>query len=803
MSKWVILLSNGSPDYAMYRAVNSALMMAADKKPGVRPLACGEIYMRLWGRCNLAAETRNLARDACGNIQACAGLKAGIEGMIHSVRAIWPESAGWTFDQGADAEPANLFQQLLDGTERELASAGANEDPELALEEEEVDPGAAEYVDLAQYERNSGYGALMVDARNAFNEKNRYLMLWNVYHRWHRGSRLTFNRYRHQNIIYVRGLPGEMPVIILGKEGVAQGCVFGSICFGIGLMPLAEKMREEVPEALQPLFADDVTPVGPAGPNARCLKFLCDNGPRYGYFPEPEKSFYVCKGEDESVARMAFAGFGFGADVLKFVRGHRYLGSYIGSGTLKEDYINDKVTTWVSAIEVLAKLAVKYPQAVYAGYTFCLQGEWQFLCRCTPGIAHLMQPMEHAIRTHLLPSFLGIDAVDVDIKFRELLALAAKRGGLGIRNPMATAEDYFNTSMDACSYLVGTLVNREPFDQVRHKGHIAEAVTSAQKVRMLGENDILERKARGNPTEKRRYKKALQGTGMFLTAIPNRLNGTILSAEQWRDNVRLLYNLEPLNMPSKCDGCGAKLTVDHALSCKKGGLVHMRHDDIGGEIRWLASCALSHSRVEREPYINSSVGRRAREIAAAATQQPPTPPPVTPLQQQPTQPPRRQNQPPQQCTPTPIDEKRGDVGIHGFWERGRLCIFDIRVTDTDARSYRHKDPMKVLEAQEQEKKDKYLSTCHELHKDFTPMVYSVDGMAGREARMAEKRLASYLANKWHRPYSQMVPFVRLRIRMSIARSNSLLLRGSRDREPARPFIQCGSALHERQTVEGW
>ena len=65
-----------------------------------------------------------------------------------------------------------------------------------------------------------------------------------------------------------------------------------------------------------------------------------------------------------------------------------------------------------------------------------------------------MQPMEHAIRNQLLPSFLGINTVDVDIKFRELLALAAKRGGLGIHNPMATAEDYFNTTMDACSYLV-------------------------------------------------------------------------------------------------------------------------------------------------------------------------------------------------------------------------------------------------------------------------------------------------------------------------------------------------------------
>jgi hypothetical protein len=110
-------------------------------------------------------------------------------------------------------------------------------------------------------------------------------------------------------------------------------------------------------------------------------------------------------------------------------------------------------------------------------------------------------------------------------------------------------------------------------------------------------------------------------------------------------------------------------------------------------------------------------------------------------------------------------------------------------------------PEKVLADQEQEKKNKYLATCHELRKDFTPLVYSVDGMAGREAKMMEKRLASYLANKWHRPYPQMVPYVRLRIRMALARSMSLLIRGSRDREPARGFVQSGSALHVRQTWE--
>jgi hypothetical protein len=44
----------------------------------------------------------------------------------------------------------------------------------------------------------------------------------------------------------------------------------------------------------------------------------------------------------------------------------------------------------------------------------------------------------------------------------------------------------------------------------------------------------------------------------------------------------------------------------------------------------------------------------------------------------------------------------------------------------------------------------------EMRKDFTPMVYSVDGIAGREARNAEKRLATQLAGKWNSEYSQVV-----------------------------------------------
>ena len=146
-----------------------------------------------------------------------------------------------------------------------------------------------------------------------------------------------------------------------------------------------------------------------------------------------------------------------------------------------------------------------------------------------------------------------------------------------------------------------------------------------------------------------------------------------------------------------------------------------------------------------------------------------------------------------------MDDTRADVGVHGFYKRGRPCLFDMRITDTDAHSQRHKQPDAVLLAHEKEKKRKYSGVCKELRKDFVPMVYSVDGMAGSDARAAEKQCAAYLAVKWRRQYSEMVHFVRVRMALALARSVSLCIRGSRSREPVRPFGMAGAALGEAQT----
>ena len=81
-----------------------------------------------------------------------------------------------------------------------------------------------------------------------------------------------------------------------------------------------------------------------------------------------------------------------------------------------------------------------------------------------------------------------------------------------------------------------------------------------------------------------------------------------------------------------------------------------------------------------------------------------------------------------------------------------MCIFDLQINDTDANSYSYRDrkSAKVLANIEKEKEDKSGKACRDRQRDFTPMVYSVDGMPGKKAKTAERRLASLLAVKWKR-----------------------------------------------------
>jgi hypothetical protein len=92
--------------------------------------------------------------------------------------------------------------------------------------------------------------------------------------------------------------------------------------------------------------------------------------------------------------------------------------------------------------------------------------------------------------------------------------------------------------------------------------------------------------------------------------------------------------------------------------------------------------------------------------------------------------PKETNQQEPTTQEAPPEDECGDLLIRGFRTRGTDCILDVRVTDTDAKSYSKRPPAKVLKSQEREKKRKYLENSLEQRRHFTPFVCSVDGLLG-------------------------------------------------------------------------
>ncbi len=445
---------------------------------------------------------------------------------------------------------------------------------------------------FSRYEPGTGFGSALIDAHNGFNKLNLYLMLWNVAHRWKRVSWFAFNRYRHWVQCLVWSEPGELALMIHSKERIMQGNCLAMSLYGVALMPLASKMREEFPEALQPWYCDNAGAAGKALPNAQCLDFLVKFGPPYGYFPKPGKSYYICKAEAEPTACKAFESFGL---EINYSRGQRYLGGFIRSTQRKEEWLGELVSKWVSAVKTLSVFAECYPQTAYAGFTFCLQNEWQYVQRVVANTAPFFTPLEKEIWMSFLPALLGIPLTEIDGGYCQLLTHGVKQGGLAIRNPEDTASSVHSTSLAATCHLTVSLVDSgTQFNLGTHRHCATKARQVARKSRLSNERLFLDRRGRDNPSVARQDNRNC-AAGAWLSVFPNRLNGTSLSADESRDNVCLRYNHSPLDMPAACDGCRAKILVKHALSCKVGGLVHIQHDDVVDEWRHLCGTALSPS----------------------------------------------------------------------------------------------------------------------------------------------------------------------------------------------------------------
>jgi len=485
---------------------------------------------------------------------------------------------------------------------------------------------------------------------------------------------------------------------------------------------------------------------GPVRSIAKAMRLLAEQGPARGYYPEPAKSIFLCRPQDDDAARRILAEFAF-----RHLDGHRYVGGFIGTAARRDEWLAPQIQQWVSGVHQLAKVARRYPQTAYAGLVRSLQTEWTYLQRVVPGADAAFQPIEEALQGAFLPALFALPQTETDM-LRPQSKLPVRFSGLGIADPTSTGQEGYDASVTMTEALARSLLQLQPLDATEHSNAAREATRLAHASRTAAHTSAMAAlQSEADPTDARRIGRAAE-TGAWLTAMPDSLNGTDLTREGFRDSLRLRHGLLPSHLPDRCDACKARFTVGHALTCTHGGLILQRHEDVAGEWHALCAQAMTPSAVSDEPLIPTD--QDAEDVIPAAGANPPhgSLPPAL----------------------------RGDVAVHGFWRRGTTAIFDVRVTDTDAAYHRHRDPAKILARHESEKKKKYGPRCTAAHLHFTPLVYSVDGMEGAEAGAARKRLASRLAAKWGRSYSQLCGFVRSRLAIALVRATSRCLRGTRD-----------------------
>ena len=342
-----------------------------------------------------------------------------------------------------------------------------------------------------------------------------------------------------------------------------------------------------------------------------------------------------------------------------------------------------KVENWVKDVEQLAVIARDEPQLAHCAFTKALCMRWCFVQRTISNVSHLFQPLEEAICEKLIPSIVGRKVSDVE---RKILALPVRFGGIGILNPVETADREYATSVEVTSNLKSIIFNQEEtlanLDEERTKSIINQAKQDKDK-RLTQELETLKNAVDDNL--KRNLDLAQEkGSGSWLTALPIQTLGYVLNKEEFQDSLCLRYGWRIPKTPMYCS-CGKKNDVNHAMICTVGGYVIMRHDRIRDMEANILKDVCKDVKIEPEllPIGSSSIS-----------------------------------------TSTTAEKARLDVSAVGLWGPLERTFMDVRVVHPNSASYVGKKIEKIYELHEKEKKSKYNRRVIQVEKaTFTPLVF--------------------------------------------------------------------------------
>ena len=210
---------------------------------------------------------------------------------------------------------------------------------------------------------------LLVDASNAFNCLNRQVSLHNMQALCPPLAPILINTYRQNIPLFIDGQH------IFSSEGTTQGDPLAMVMYSISVTPLIASLQD--PRVGQVWFADDASAGGTLHGLREWWSRLQDLGPLYSYYPNAAKTWLIVKPPFLSGAQQIFDGTG----VQVTVEGKRHLGAALGSHSLTDCYVSEKVELWSRLVDKLSGIARIHPHAAYAAFTHGLCNKWTYFLR--------------------------------------------------------------------------------------------------------------------------------------------------------------------------------------------------------------------------------------------------------------------------------------------------------------------------------------------------------------------------------------------------------------------------------------
>ena len=587
------------------------------------------------------------------------------------------------------------------------------------------------------FEDDDTHGIIQVDANNAFNTINRNVFLHNMKIICPEFSRFISNCYQQPARLFVVG-----GVEILSREGTTQGSPEAMYVYGLGLVPLILVLANE--EVRQSAFADDLAGGGTIEQLRKWWDTVVEVGSYLGYTAKPSKSWLIVKAEFYDLAVTSFEGTG----IKITTDGKRHLGAVIGSQNFKEKYVTDLIDEWIEELKNLEKIARIEPHLAYSAYLFGFQHKYTYFLRTIPNISTMLKRLDSAIDDLFLKPILN--NYDFSYAERQWFSLPARKGGLGIIVPSEVSDIYYQNSCIVTLDLVHKIVNQKQpslgLPEIENGDRQTKYHINAAKIQR--EDDKLSYvKSTLNPRKTKILEAIMEkGASNWLTAMPIKDYGFYLNKQEFWDSVKTRYGLPLSRLPSRC-ACGANFSVDHAFTCKTGGFVTIRHN----EVRDFTAEILKEvcQDVEVEPLLTPLTGEQFQYRSANTD-----------------------------------DSARLDVSARGVWTRGSRAFLDVRVFNPLAPSYRNQTLAAAHKANENAKKRAYRERIQQVeHGSFTPLVFTCFGGMSVECLKFYNHVADKLSEKRDIAGSLAKAWVRTKLCFSLLRTANLCIRGSKTLRP--------------------